>query len=209
MPLATPQLTKFTTSSAILANYDYVDILNGLGIIEFNLCGSKTSAGNNYELQTNNMRASVRYINGLQSSNPKTTTFDSIPLNSARTAKGIAYFEGTLVDPDRHNDTAHLTVQLYKYNPTTTTETPISSEITSNTIDQDKSPTFSLLIPIELTETTIAIGEQLRMVVKIYQYGQSYVYLGTDPSNRDSDKITVSDNAQSKSTIYVPFKINS
>ena len=209
MPLATPQLTKFTTSSAILANYDYVDILNGLGIIEFNLCGSKTSAGNNFELQTNNMRASIRHIYGIGTT-PHIKTFDSIPLNSARTAKGIAYFEGSLVDPHCNNmDTAHLTVQLYKYNPTTTTETPISSEITSNTIDQGNPLTFSLLIPIELTETTIAIGEQLRIVVKIYQYGPSFVYLGTDPSNRDSDKITVSENAQSKSTIYVPFKISS
>ena len=205
MPLP-PKLTKFTTTSPVVASFDFVDIAEGTGVVVFQGATNTTSAGTNYFLSRNSeFSSTISEIE--QTAATYTFNFDLAPFNVTKTVKGTGYFTASLWQQNGADET-HLAVQLQKWDGSSATN--ISSEIESFHLTGGAEHA-SILIPLSLTETYFQAGEILRLVVKLVKVGSAGNSEFThDPAGRDGANLTSSTTAPTITTqlkVAVPFTI--
>ena len=194
----TNDLTNFTTVSPVIANYDYVDIANGLGYNTFYATRSKDSGGSDYHL----IDQALPVADDIGGTNPTYGTidvgsfdFDSSTFSLPRTFKGTAYISCSFT---RQSTNGNFTARLNKND--SSTEKGISETITSVTITANG--TYDIFLEMPLTETTVNTGELLRL--KLTLNGANNL-IGIDPTGNSTG---VGGASQNPFKFLVPSKID-
>lgn len=203
MALALP-LTKFTTSSPVVASYNYSELQSGIFYHTFYpLETVDASAG--YSLIDNTIIYSevkdTRQIN----TGVTTLTFDTSGFNIPRTVKGTAYCN--IGEQHDLSSTGSVSARLYKYDGSSATAITAAHS-------RDCSSTGTRILSFEMpcTETLIAEGEQLRLVIvmTVGAGAGTWIAVGHDPKNQDGTYLTPSsEDVITSSRINVPFKFDS
>ena len=178
MPLD-PKLTKFTTTSPVIATFQAQDLAEGTSKqIYFGISSNDGTV--DYHLISNAVYSSQKDTTR-NSAGTTTMDFDLGPFNLPRTAKGTAYFSAGL--HSNGNGTATLKAQVKKWDGSA--ETNISSEITAATVTGNGgAATEMVFLELPLTQTDFAVGEILRLTVKLTVNNAIQVSVGHDPKNR-------------------------
>ena len=193
----------FQHPPSAIASFTYTEISSGLGFIKYFLMETEDSGGVDYALNED-----VRYssaielaVNGVET---KETNFFSSAFNAARTAKGTANINIGFDTTVTAGPTCIVSVQITKFDGTTTTNISSAITLTLTAIDEG---VLSFEIPI--TQTRIKIGEQLKLIVILTQNGAGkQTSIGIDPQNRDGPAITPSNGVSiTSSNINIPFLI--
>jgi len=216
MPLD-PKFTKFTTASPVLANYDYVDIMEGTGTIVYYLC--QTSAGHtlaknifpnlrdNFEISTTSNSSGAIAVK-------RSGGFSLSTYNFPQTIKGTAYLDIStkLKTNSGAGRSAYMVVTFQKVSASAV----VTDMGTVNTRDWGATDNSSAEVyPIELTETNFAVGDKVRLLYSLYMKprdaGGACVFIfGFDPLNRDGTELTPSSDANvfTRAKLYIPYKLN-
>ncbi len=192
-----PKLTKFSTASPAIVSFSFEEIATGLGFSIFYGTSSEDSGGVDYHLISNPAYSS-QIITQRASAGTTTMLFDLSPFNLSRTPQGTAYLSASLRTAS--GGTAKLAVTIKHYDGST--ETPISSEITSAIAGSDEALTIFIEIPIT-TEKTFAKGDILRLTVDLITTGTAITKFGHDPKDRVMDVLSDT----SVMEFQMPFKI--
>ena len=186
----------FTTASPALVNYSRTDIQTGVGYTDYYLIKSQTSGGADYHLTTNNDYSTDIAQSGTAAFD---FDFDLSPFTIAQTINGTALV--SLAVWGQSSTTPTWTVELYKWDGTT--ETQMGSTITfAPALIAAK----MLSLPIEVVNTTIAVGEVLRLRVAATDTGASSKKLGYDPANRSDGAGALTITTTSK--VSIPYKLD-
>jgi len=184
-----------------IASYDYTDIANGLGVINFKAFTTETSAGVAYVLGTNNIYSAV-IGNYSSSAGIRTLTFDSSPFNAPRTADGTAYLSYGVAGAATAQISGAAIIQ--KWNGTTATT--MGGLVIGPTFTAAAGKLGEMqLLPFNLTQTRIAKGEQLRLVFYMSSAGADDTELGHDPQGRDGLVLSGA-SVTSAMNLFIPFK---
>ena len=167
-------------TEAVIASFNYTDIAEGTGKIIYFGHSSEDSSAVDYHLNTTKVFSSQETTKRT-TAGTTTLDFDLPPLNLPLTAKGTCFFSTGISSAS--GATTKLQVQVKKFDGST--ETNISSEITTPTAGGNTKEIVVILIP--LTQTLIKIGEILRLTVKLVSTGSANAFVGHDPTNRGTD----------------------
>ena len=216
MPL-TKDLTKFTTASPITATFTSSELIEGLGVLDFQGYQTTNSAATDYHLSTNAFWSDAGYISTTGSTNTSSYDFDTAPFELARTVSGeiiVSFTHGIFAGAGGGGNTNAVTVAVYRYDGSTET---LIGTVTSPTITSTAS-TLSLstrIMKISATETLIPKGDQIRVKVTMAWAGASGSfthYFGNDPANRALENIWGHSQDTTVNPAYfkikVPFKID-
>ena len=178
------------TRDKAIASFNFEDIATGTGTQAFFLGVGKTSGG-----ETHNLLSTAITSWGTDGGDGKRLIagnfdFDTSNFNLPRTVTGTAILSGEFSVVSDAN--VSLTVQIMKFDGST--ETNISSIITSQTADFTATEGF--LIEIPLTTTIIKRGELLRANIIVTAAGSS---------NVQSDPLGAAGNEPLR--LLIPFKI--
>jgi hypothetical protein len=175
---------KYVSASPALANYDYVDVINGLGYIEFYLTKSGTDAGAVYLLTPYALPPDGNVYWG---DGGTTYTFIAAVFNTPRVVKGTAYLSGYLEKITGNPALVNIIVQ--KVSGSTTTNLNSAIQTTGFTASSQ------LLTPITLTETAFKAGDYIQITLQVYGTSARF-YI---------DPISTAGNIPAK--LLIPFKI--
>ena len=92
----TPELTKFTTASPVLASYDYVDIANGFGVVNYYAIKGKNPDGDVWSLIGTTTYPSYPLYTQV-SDTTIVFTFTSLPFNTPKNIKGVGFMSLSFV----------------------------------------------------------------------------------------------------------------
>ena len=178
MPLD-PKLTKFTTTSPVIATFQAQDLEEGTGKqIYFGISSNDGTV--DYHLISNAVYSSQKHTRGSGTAT-FSMDFDLGPFNLPRTAKGTAYFSAGLHESTGGNSS--LAVQVKKWDGSS--ETNISSKITSATLTGNGGAAATMVfLEIPLTQTDFEVGDVLRLTVDLIHTSASTGTVGHDPKNR-------------------------
>jgi hypothetical protein len=183
-------------SASAVSSYNYTDLAEGTGTVLYYAIIAENSSGKTYKLLSHKSFSETELISSTNS--PTTFNFDTSSFNFPRTVKGTAFFSCSAVAAS--GDTGTVKVQIKKYDGTT--ETNLSSEITSQTINDTVQ---SIFLELPLTETNIKKGEILRVSVIVNVAINNTLYVGCDSMERD----TIGKNFEPCTmTLFMPYKIN-
>lgn len=189
-----------TLAPAAIASYDYIDLASGLGVVNFKGFTTRVSGASvSYALGTNDVYSDTvgRYTSGALQA---TMVFDSSPFNLPRTADGTAYVSLGVAGKATATMSGGCVIQ--KWNGTTATA--ISSPVMSQSYTASAGYlSHMFLLPLPLTQTRIAKGEQLRLIV--YFFADEESEMGHDPQGRDGLVVSGA-NVTTKLNLYMPFK---
>ena len=201
MPTPVPEV--FRKSPVINANYDYVDVAEGTGVVVFNLCYTETSSGEQYLLTSQSPYSAQM---GIVTSSTVTRNFDAIAFNMPKVIKGTAYLNvGHYVLSNGAE--SYVKVKIIKVSGGVATD--CSSQISSAQLNSNGVHRMHL-IPIALTETNFERGDILRCEI-ILNSSNNDVEVGADPMGRDGTYITsalTSPTMTTKSRLFMPFRID-
>jgi len=209
MPLK-QELTTNTTASPILASYDYQDVADGTGIVEFMFCQEEDSTGTGQFLTSNNLYADPVFLRGSAtavSTTDETYNFD-VTLNSPRDLKGDIFTNLGIGVYSQSSGTMTFKIYTSVYHYDGTTETQIGSTIESPTWTGTSSGNTyysnALLKIANTNKIHFAKGDILRAKIRLKTTrtsGVHYVYFATNPAGNTEPSTT------SISKISVPFII--
>ena len=193
-----PSLTEFTTASPVLANYDYTDVINGFGYIEFYPMITDDSTAD-YILSTKPLATKIKMFD--RQNNNVTYTFDTTSFNSPRSVKGTAIISGALYAA---STTAQIKAEFFKVSGG---ETSISSNVGTAVYTPTLNSDTNYLFNVPLTETLFAAGDSLR--VKIYfAAGNNLVRFGISPDgSNDAASADYFNDTSPQLKVQVPFKV--
>jgi len=192
MPL-TKELTKFSTTSPILASYDWTELASGEGYEIFYPFYANPSHG----ISSNVIYGPLG--SGLSSGGGQTFTFNSVAFNAPRTIKGLAIASCPWIKTDANSKTVTVTIKKVSDDITTLASITLNS-ITGN-------DTWGIAAgSATITETIMAVGDILRVEIVV----PSAVSISFDPVDRawlewgGSANIN---NSYGATRIMIPFKI--
>jgi hypothetical protein len=189
----------FTTTSPILANYDWGDVSEGFGYVDYYPYFTSLDPAT-YSMANNKVYSHT--IGTTRSSGGTTTlTFTSSSFNLPRSIKGKAIFQCG-VGAAAPGTTITVTAKLQKWDGTTATD--ITSEVSSVALAVTSEN--MMLLELTTTETVVAVGESLRLIVKFTTPGVVAGYLGHDPMGRTFG--TIGTTGTTEMRISIPFKID-
>ena len=185
-----------------IASYDYIDIAEGTGIVQFYGALKGTSGGTSYMLTTEQIYS--QDISTLVPSTPQSYNFDLAAFNMPRIIKGTAYVSISLYIDGSGTLVAAAKVQKGSGG----TYSDCCDQVTSSS-KVDGTPTDSmLLIPLTINETHFKKGDNLRLVITISGDAHAGNEFGHDPMNRDGTNITAAKNLSTQLKLFLPFKID-
>ena len=208
MPLA-QKLNKFSTTSPSLLNFTFAQVVEGTGFLD--LFCSISPNGDNVLSQTAFPSAIIELTKDVSQTDWTTgqeATFELAPFVFPRTIGGISNITYGYDHVDNGTSPfSRITFTLHKWDGTT--ETDIGTVTKSN--DNVGSFSGSFFLPITVTETLFAEGDQLRLTVLTEakaSSGSVRVTVGTDPIDRDGTYLTPSTNALETTQLKasIPFK---
>lgn len=188
MPLD-PKLTKFSTTSPLLASFDYIDLADGTGTRIFYGYSTRSSAGGDYHLSRQQVFASDVAAEDNRSATTFTNMldldYDLSEFNFPQTIKGTATitccFNGAASSPDTK---IRVIVKVRKWDGSN--ETEIASV---QSIDYTDPLVKVITMNITIPRTNFKKGETLRLTMEHWGQrdggGTVYLSAGQDPQNRD------------------------
>lgn len=160
---------NFQTQQAAIASYDYSDIANGQGVIEFDLFTSRDETTLSYHTQ----ETGNNYSETLQSNGDDTQVynFDSPTFNIPRVLKGTASFVFSwFVIQGGGNPTSgtqgNVSVGVYHYDGTTETSLGEATTITMTIPDgNNERGGRTSVLNFDITEKVFKRGDRIRIKV--------------------------------------------
>lgn len=181
MPLD-PKLQKFTTASQILVSYDYVDIEEGVGYIEFFAGEIADSTGVSQVMSRRSFnpyyegQSATRRVGGRSTrvNLPATTaivitkTFELEAFKVSKSIRGNLNIQipyGTAPTASDSEFNLHVVATIYKDSDSIATATSqTATEPTDGIIMTDGMFSFDVVIP----RTNFAVGEQLKIKLEVH-----------------------------------------
>ena len=206
MPLANPQLTKFTTASPVIASYNYTDVSEGTGNITFFLCKATNDI-----LSSQTIWSSQIVKTGTFTTPDEEYNFDLTEFNSSRTIKGTALFQmGSSFQDTEGGCASNIYIRLLRVSGAV--ETALCALTSMNAVNNATSKIVATRNVI-LTETQFSRGDILRAEVTIVRNGTGTLTyeFGISPLNQDGTLIVPSSDSPATTTISkitVPFKLD-
>ena len=202
--------------SSAIASYDFTDIEEGVGHVEFYLSTDKDTGGTDYLItryafysydvvvsQTFTAQANYDW------------TFDAAVLNMPRIIYGTAIFNfNTSIERGAGPEMSSGTwkILLYKWDGSTATQ--IGSTWESETVSTTGAEVRTMIsAKITCPVTKLKKGENVRIVIRFTSTGniteETTIRLCVDPQNRDSDPFIPSadPNEFTTNTALIPFRI--
>ena len=219
---------KYQTQSTNIQSYNYTDIAEGTGVINFKLFTTTDSVGNDYILGTQTLYSSLIDTAVSCTASYENFTkvgdldFDLTPFNTPKDIKGTAVFQFSHLAKSAGSANTSLDgytiVRVRKWNGTTETEIGSAQSPTlSPTVSGDEKSGI-VCMEATLTNTHFAAGEILRVTVEMWVKAtdvgtnSGVYYVGHDPVNRDStsaDGIKPSvDPLIQTFNVYIPFRLD-
>lgn len=201
-------------SEQTIASYNYVDVEEGTGIVEYYGTRKQGSAGDAYYLLRNPYRSAgySKYSVGgnLNYLTTGSYTFDTLTFSAPRYVQGNAYFSaGSLIDA---GDTPYIEVQLFHVD-SGNNETAITGNIDGAHYGLTGDLAINLFVVLPITTPhQVKIGEKIRMKITTHTSSGTF-YLGCDPSDTSFPTtlgIAAPENtyATTKMTIGIPFRLD-
>jgi len=221
----------FDPSSQPLANYDYVDIIEGTGTVNYNACAMTISAGTTYFLDRQEMYSDPIYTQATANGGASWVkaideNFD-ILFNIPQTLKGKARVNITI---GAHGDSGDGGVRAYVHlRLRHVDKLGAPTEIADARSDQTLAAGNGLIdtatknIEINITKPAyFAAGEILRLTVEIWEKsftgsGTGFVGFGHDPVEREQTldntpagytQITLSNGWTTKMNVHIPYRLD-
>lgn len=192
-------------ASSKIATYDYTDLVSGLGYQDFYPVVSGDDAAETYHLTTNSSEVSFNadVIASGAGGGSVEYNFNTSTFNQPRTVNGTAIFTGWL-EGDGGTSTVTVTFVLYRVDSGSaehqigTTDVDIDAGIGSSGV--------YINVRFSCTETTIAIGETLRLSITISTDNLRGI-IGSDPADNAGTWIDPATAGSTISKISIPFRI--
>ena len=206
------------SGTGVIASYDYIDIAEGTGVINFNGAQLKTSDGASYALTTGSFYSNNVYTVGTTFGTapnflPTITANFDVSFNLPKEAKGTALINvPTSTDSVVANVTYKITATIQKLSGGVTTQLGTATSEDKITAAETEAKMFSF--PIVLTRTHFKKGDILRAQVIYYgsyATGTPKARLGHDPKGRDGsteEGTAYFASVPSTLNILIPFVIN-
>lgn len=169
-------------------SYNYLDIADGTGMIQFYACGFNLSTGADYRLIQTPSKGAVNAQ--LMNAGILSETFDLSEFKKPRTIGGTAYISGYIY---KNTANSHaVSVKFQKVSGATVTD--LCSAVSSATTTTSGSwEAFSIVL--DLTKTHFEAGDILRLYISGGGEELGTMQLNGDPSG------------DYPCTMYIPFKI--
>jgi len=208
---------KYRKSSEIIANYDFTDIMDGIGYINYYGCTEKTSAATNPFLTRQGVYSNPIYtaVSAAQDAAAilsLTEDYD-ITINYQRTMNGniIMNIPAAVVSNNSNPKYIYLTIQTIKISGGVSTSI---GTVTTDHLDIAAATTLWKMFCIKQSATNVVlkVGDTLRFEIKVYSYlplvgGTLNFLIYHDPASRVGN-ITDTTNCVSQMTFTIPFKLN-
>lgn len=192
----------YTISPEAVATFDSQDLATGLNFQNFYLMTTSLTGGAEYLLSDDTEYSGTIWTER-SATGTTTLTFDSSEFNLARAVRGTAILSYGIGANSMNVD---VTAQLKKWDGSSATN--ISAVITAAQWTAGASAAKMFLLQLPTTETTIATGEQLRLVITFETSSANVAELGHDPKGRAAGSYLAQDaNSTTTTTIKVPFKL--
>ena len=186
----------FGTSSPLLANYDYSDVLNATGYETYYLVESEDSTGKDYHLTPTTDYSNSVYIQA--STSTSDLDYDLTPNVLPRTLNGTALV--SLSCWAAGATTTVFTLELYNWDGST--ETKLGSTVTF-TPNLTTTPSM-LYLRMPITNEVIPTGNILRLRVSMVTAGATATRYGIDPAGRTDSDLTLT----TTSKIHIPYRLD-
>jgi hypothetical protein len=174
-------------NESAIASYDYTDIADGTGVIQYYGMRVITNAAETFILITSPLLAPGAVASKTRLLSGSTADFDLTPYTTPRVLKGTAYINCQNYSANTNYITGVIT------HVRGVTETDISSTVTSQSCTGASEEAF--LIPLPLTETLFKIGDFLRVTISVAGLGGG---IAIDPQMINGDQPL---------KIFIPYKI--
>jgi hypothetical protein len=203
----------------VLQNYNYIDLIQGQGVVSFYLFQLETAAAADLyaatSISTTRSKEIEKHNTRGGGSNTSDFDFDVGQFNQNMTIEGTAYCSGSFgITLSSGSGTAgDFSIQFLIRKFDGTTETEIADE-TSSAISASGGGEANYNIPITIPKTTFKAGDLLRITVALIKDGGSGgtwdTYFGTDPLNRDGTRFEPGqdDGFTTVTKVQIPFKID-
>lgn len=210
--------------SAVIASFNFTDLAEGVGIVEYFGFTVIDSVGETQNMGSQEVFSGEIEKIGVLSTAPGPdksldVDFDLSPFNASRAIRGNLFCEFTLAHKGSASNprNAFAIIKVRKVLIDGTTEEEIASTQTE-TVALDLNitsgaPRNLFLAKIELPLTKFKIGEKLRITIEGWSdvaTGDNQLVIGTDPKNRDADRIKPSTDDPVSTTntkFFVPFEL--
>jgi hypothetical protein len=202
-----------------VASYDYQDIINGFGIVEFKASATTTSTTtlrnlNNNVIQSDPVSAATSIPQAATYTKIAEHDFITSPFNTPRVLNGNCIFSVamTLSGNINNNCNAYLILKLRKWDGTTNTE--LGSVQTANKTNgaSSKTTTSRFSLPISVTNISFKRLEMIKITIEQWAFVPISGGSGTLTVHHDplGTAIGSGDNptATTNFTSYLPFKID-
>lgn len=208
-------------ASNVIATYDFFDIEEGTGIVQFKAAIWEDSNGKNSLLTVKDLFSRLVESNGtinnhIDFQDKITKNFDLADFQFPKIIEGDCVIEFSMAGKRVGTSAIHVRAKINVQHYDGTTATDIAT-VTSPTLTTDSTTGSTSLISIKLAlpRTTFKKGENLRLKIviqgrqAIINVADDKVYMGHDPQNRDGSVITPSSSGGiTKCNFYCPFRLD-
>lgn len=199
MPLATPQLTKFTTASPFVFNIDYFDYATGAGYKKFYLFGTEDSVSKKYILTTNSSAMSATDNNEVHTTS--TLNFDLTFNNPVTIANAPCTLNHTTVIAGAMTITIIWTIIHYDG----ATETTLGTVTTAHTgvANEYKKQAAQ----VTLTKKNFRVGDILRVKAAVTSTNAA-ARMFFDPIGARNNTATDTSTVTTTASVNIPFEVD-
>ena len=214
------ELQKFfpPTTPIAIASFNFTDIAEGTGVINFKGFGMIDNSGTTYGLTTQSLFGEPIETESIQIDETnftvvETLNFDLTVFNTPKIIKGTALVELSwgLVTTSSKTHTIHIVITYQHYDGSSYTD--IGTAQTANIVHTSSTTTIkSSTIDSLLTRTHFKGGDSLRIKVELIGKvstagGDGEVWIAHDPQNRDGTFFTATNN-HTTLNFYIPFQLD-
>ena len=195
-----------------IASYDFTDITEGTGVVNFQGYSSQLSGASLFTyFLGKEIVASQDIETSTSGGTAKTLTFNTNNFNLPKIIKGetIIRFSGALTYSQVSASTLYFVVTLQKVSGGVVSDLGTA---TSYVISKSGNATEikNFLININVSQTHFKIGDNLRLVIVMTPGGAGPVasYIAHDPQNRAGPIITPVSTYPTNMDVFIPFRID-
>jgi len=191
---------KFTTTSPVIASFDFQEIATGEGFVDYYPALTQDSVGTDYILTGDSSTYSDEEQVTFAFTKDNDTTyrkqldldFDLSEYQLSQTFEGTAHIGVTwsVTGASADSNGMYIIFKIRKWDPDTSTETEIASVQTETKNDDDDPQLKTSLLDVAIPQTVFPAGTVLRLTAELWSMNDSSIadLTGTmkiDPANRN------------------------
>lgn len=195
-------------NEGVVASYNYEDIADGRGLKTLYGYVSVVSGGTvSYNLDPFIVASSYIDLDEVGITSDTTLTFYTGSFNKPRVMQGRFFL--TFCHKTSANANHHVTVKLYHYDGTTSTQ--LGSTWTGVTFNNTNAHVETAMIDVD-TPVKFKLGDKIKIEIAVDLNAAATWWMGTDPLNRDGVganeiKPSTDENATTQLVVRAPFRI--